>query len=503
MKGNWLSPPSLKNGEDEENELNIQAETDSQEMMEDLLDDHPGPSRDADTQLIQELKAGRNHFSDSSHISLAGDPVRLYLREIGRVPLLTRKQEIGLAKQMEKGRKKITKAVFKTETGLRYLYKIEEIIKKNPYLIGKYFDVSEDKTDKIFHLFKKIHVLHRNIHSLSRFEKYSFRRGRYIQQIIHLVEEMNLHPEQWDNMITRFCRKIKRKNFLTNAINKTVSKQRKKIQNKIQDINEEIGPDTQAVYSLLHEIYAGKMMYDQAKSEMVRANLRLVVSIAKKYINRGVSFIDLIQEGNMGLMRAVEKFEYRRGHKLSTYATWWIRQAITRSLADQSRTVRLPVHMVETIQKFRRITNTLIHDKGRDPTPLETAKIMNLPEERIRDIAEITQEMVYLDSPVGTGFDTSYSDFIRDEDIDPPEETAIRSLLKERLKEAFDVLSEREAEILRLRFGLEGRREHTLEEVGHKFHVTRERIRQIEAKALRKLKRSSKSQTLRSFAAKN
>ncbi|MDA9300802.1 RNA polymerase sigma factor RpoD, partial [bacterium] len=269
-------------------------------------------------------------------------------------------------------------------------------------------------------------------------------------------------------------------------------------QKKLRLLEEEAGLDIATIKDINRQMSIGEAKSRRAKKEMVEANLRLVISIAKKYTNRGLQFLDLIQEGNIGLMKAVDKFEYRRGYKFSTYATWWIRQAITRSIADQARTIRIPVHMIETINKLNRISRQMVHEKGREPTPEELGERMDMSEEKVRRVLKIAKP-ISMETPIGDDEDSHLGDFIEDSTVDSPVDSSIEEGLREATKDVLGSLTQREAKVLRMRFGIDMNTDHTLEEVGKQFDVTRERIRQIEAKALRKLRHPTRSDHLRSF----
>lgn len=448
---------------------------------------------------------------------IVGDPVRQYLKEMGSVTLLSRTEEIKIAKRIERGEKKVVKALSKTNIVLNSVIELGRDVLEGIKDIDEVIDVPEDIEDevkkqeikgKFLKQFEILNRLKRELKILIKSKTTNFIIAKRMVEITHLIQDMSIlyeHKKAFINKIKQlkenYLHILKRVKKLNSESSMALEEKSVSLPNiteevinyeqRLDNLNKKYDINPEDLFKTWTDIEDGQRLIEISKNDLVESNLRLVVSIAKKYINRGLQFSDLIQEGNIGLMKAVEKFEYQRGYKFSTYATWWIRQAITRAIADQARTIRIPVHMIETIHKINRTQRRLVQELGKEPTEEEIANETGFPIEKVRKILKIAQEPISLETPVGDD-DSHLRDFLEDATTASPPEIVSQINLKEQLEFVLSTLTEREARVIEMRFGLLDGNEHTLEEVGQEFQVTRERIRQIEAKALRKLKKKAK-----------
>src|SRR4051794_116328 len=524
-----------------------------------------GESEDADedseeVETAAAKKEEAEEEEDADGYSKTNDPVRMYLRKMGSVSLLTREGEVEIAKRIEDGERRVLQVVLNSSVAIEEILELGDKLRKQKIRVKEVIkDADEEDAefdeqwhiervckviDKIRRLWKEQEKVAEKLDAKAVSEptrkKYKKQISDLKQEILDALQEMRFNKKQIDKIVLKLkelverieqanreiigceaksglsikelqktLREIRSSPLRQRAIAKKLGIRPDEIEEmslvianarkKVKRVEEEAKLTEHVLRDTVNEIEDGERTAEKAKAELVEANLRLVVSIAKKYTNRGLQFLDLIQEGNIGLMKAVDKFEYKRGYKFSTYATWWIRQAITRAIADQARTIRIPVHMIETINKLIRTSRYLVQELGREPTPEEIAEKMELPLDKVRKVLKIAKEPISLETPIGEEEDSHLGDFIEDKSVISPADAVISMNLAEQTRKVLATLTPREEKVLRMRFGIGEKSDHTLEEVGQDFEVTRERIRQIEAKALRKLRHPSRSKRLKSF----
>jgi RNA polymerase primary sigma factor len=522
-----------------------------------------GEGADAEEDEEEEVEAKKEEpeeEEDADGYSKTNDPVRMYLRKMGSVSLLTREGEVEIAKRIEDGERRVLQVVLNSSVAIEEILQLGDKLRKQKIRVKevvKDADEEDAEFDEQWHIDRVCKVIDKVRRLWKEQEKvgekllakavaeptrkrYKKQISDFKQEILDALAEMRLNKKQIDKIVLKLkelverieqanreilgcenrsglsikellktLREIRSSPLRQRAVAKKLGIRPDEIEEmsqvianarkKIKRVEEEAKLTETVLRDTVAEIEDGERMAEKAKAELVEANLRLVVSIAKKYTNRGLQFLDLIQEGNIGLMKAVDKFEYKRGYKFSTYATWWIRQAITRAIADQARTIRIPVHMIETINKLIRTSRYLVQELGREPTPEEIAEKMELPLDKVRKVLKIAKEPISLETPIGEEEDSHLGDFIEDKSVISPADAVISMNLAEQTRKVLATLTPREEKVLRMRFGIGEKSDHTLEEVGQDFEVTRERIRQIEAKALRKLRHPSRSKRLKSF----